>query len=39
MARATLIAMINQEFPLPYDVWLADESPRCEILDWCIRTV
>jgi cellulose synthase (UDP-forming) len=35
VARATLIAMINQEFPLPYDVWLADESPTREILQWC----
>ena len=35
VARATLIAMVNQEFPLPYDVWLADESPTSEILQWC----
>jgi cellulose synthase (UDP-forming) len=35
VARATLIAMLSQEFPLPYDVWLADESPTSEILRWC----
>ena len=28
VARATLIAMLSQEFPLPYDVWLATRAPR-----------
>lgn len=35
VARATLVAMLNQDFPVPYDVWLADESPTGEILQWC----
>jgi cellulose synthase (UDP-forming) len=35
VARATLTAMLDQDFPLPYDVWLADESPTSEILQWC----
>lgn len=35
VARATLIAMLSQDFPLPYDVCLADESPTSEILQWC----
>lgn len=35
VAQATLCAMLRQEFPLPYDVWLADESPTEEILRWC----
>lgn len=35
VAEATLTAMLSQDFPLPYDVWLADESPTSEILKWC----
>jgi cellulose synthase/poly-beta-1,6-N-acetylglucosamine synthase-like glycosyltransferase len=35
VAKATLTAMLQQDFPLPYDVWLADERPRQEILSWC----
>jgi cellulose synthase/poly-beta-1,6-N-acetylglucosamine synthase-like glycosyltransferase len=35
VAQATLTAMLNQDFPLPYDVWLADEKPTPEILEWC----
>ena len=35
MARSTLSAMLSQEIPLPYDVWLCDESPSMEIIDWC----
>jgi cellulose synthase (UDP-forming) len=35
VARSTLDAMLDQDFPLPYDVWLADESPTSEILQWC----
>lgn len=35
VAQATLRAMLKQEFALPYDVWLADERPTEEILDWC----
>jgi cellulose synthase/poly-beta-1,6-N-acetylglucosamine synthase-like glycosyltransferase len=35
VARATLTAMLGQEFPLPYDVWICDEAPTAEIIDWC----
>ena len=35
VAKATLTAMLNQDFPLPYDVWLADEKSTAEILRWC----
>lgn len=35
VARATLSAMLRQDFPHPYDVWLCDEDPGREILDWC----
>lgn len=31
----TLDAMRSQVFPHPYDVWLADEDPSQETLDWC----
>jgi cellulose synthase/poly-beta-1,6-N-acetylglucosamine synthase-like glycosyltransferase len=35
VAEATLTAMLKQDFPLPYDVWLADEKPAPEVLEWC----
>ncbi|WP_129311130.1 glycosyltransferase [Streptomyces sp. L2] len=35
VARATLTAMLHQDFPHPYDVWLCDEDPHREILHWC----
>ncbi|MFF8809116.1 glycosyltransferase family 2 protein [Streptomyces omiyaensis] len=35
IARATLRAMLGQRFPYAYDVWLCDEDPTDEILDWC----
>ena len=35
VARSTLSAMLSQEIPLPYDVWLCDESPSMEIIGWC----
>jgi cellulose synthase/poly-beta-1,6-N-acetylglucosamine synthase-like glycosyltransferase len=35
VARSTLSAMLSQEFPLPYDVWLCDERPSMEIIGWC----
>ncbi|HWG26232.1 MAG TPA: hypothetical protein VG296_19115, partial [Actinospica sp.] len=35
MARRTLEAMLAQEFPYPYDVWLCDEDPTPEISRWC----
>jgi cellulose synthase/poly-beta-1,6-N-acetylglucosamine synthase-like glycosyltransferase len=33
--RATLVAMLCQRFPHPFDVWLCDESPTEEIRNWC----
>ncbi|WP_225833527.1 glycosyltransferase [Streptomyces sp. NK08204] len=35
VARTTLSAMLRQDFPHPYDVWLCDEDPDQQILDWC----
>jgi cellulose synthase (UDP-forming) len=35
IVRETLEAMLTQDFPYSYDVWLADESPRPETLEWC----
>ena len=35
VACATLSAMLGQDFPLPYDVWLCDERPTAEIVEWC----
>ncbi|HEX4282788.1 MAG TPA: glycosyltransferase family 2 protein [Solirubrobacteraceae bacterium] len=35
LVRATLEAMLEQEFPYPYDVWLADEKLTGEVIDWC----
>ncbi|MEU9735109.1 glycosyltransferase family 2 protein [Streptomyces sp. NPDC048002] len=35
IARTTLEAMLDQDFPHAYDVWLCDEDPTQEILDWC----
>ncbi|SBT89085.1 Glycosyltransferase, catalytic subunit of cellulose synthase and poly-beta-1,6-N-acetylglucosamine synthase [Streptomyces sp. DI166] len=37
IARTTLEAMLRQRFPHAYDVWLCDEKPTEEILDWCRR--
>jgi cellulose synthase (UDP-forming) len=37
VVRETLEAMLTQDFPLPYDVWLADESPSAETLQWCLE--
>ncbi|MGW6273378.1 MULTISPECIES: glycosyltransferase family 2 protein [unclassified Streptomyces] len=34
-ARRTLEAMLAQDFPHPYDVWLCDEDPTDEIITWC----
>lgn len=31
----TLEAMLAQDFPHPYDVWLADEDPSEETAAWC----
>ncbi|MFF0727432.1 glycosyltransferase family 2 protein [Streptomyces sp. NPDC004134] len=35
MARTTLLAMLAQDFPYAYDVWLCDEDPSEEVLQWC----
>ena len=35
LVRATLEAMLVQDFPYPYDVWLADERLTDEVIDWC----
>jgi cellulose synthase (UDP-forming) len=35
MVRETLEAMLVQEMPHPYDVWLADEDPGAATLAWC----
>lgn len=35
LVRTTLEAMLVQEFPLPYDVWLADERPTDDVILWC----
>ncbi|MCZ7432936.1 glycosyltransferase family 2 protein [Streptomyces sp. WMMC1477] len=37
IARATLRAMLDQEYPHPYDVWLCDEDPTPRIRRWCRR--
>ena len=37
LVRATLEAMLGQEFPHPYDVWLCDEDPSAEVIDWCTQ--
>jgi cellulose synthase/poly-beta-1,6-N-acetylglucosamine synthase-like glycosyltransferase len=33
----TIEAMLHQDFPYPYDVWLADERPSEETLRWCLE--
>jgi hypothetical protein len=35
VVRRTLEAMLAQQFPYPYDVWLADERPDPETRAWC----
>src|SRR5215471_10299498 len=37
VARRTLRAMLAQDFPFGYDVWLCDERPTGTIADWCAR--
>lgn len=34
-ARTTLEAMLDQDYPYAYDVWLCDEDPSEETLRWC----
>jgi cellulose synthase (UDP-forming) len=36
MARTTLSAMLDQDYPHPYDVWLCDEDPSDEVQEWCL---
>jgi cellulose synthase/poly-beta-1,6-N-acetylglucosamine synthase-like glycosyltransferase len=33
--QRTLEAMLDQDYPHPFDVWLADEQPSEETLQWC----
>ncbi len=35
VVRRTIEAMLDQDIPLPYDVWLADERPAEETERWC----
>ena len=35
VARTTLSAMLAQDYPHPYDVWLCDEQPAEETARWC----
>ena len=35
VVRATLAAMLAQDYPNSYDVWLADEDPSAETAAWC----
>ena len=35
VVRATLEAMLDQDYPYEYDVWLADEDPTIETCRWC----
>jgi cellulose synthase/poly-beta-1,6-N-acetylglucosamine synthase-like glycosyltransferase len=35
LVRDTLEGMLAQEFPYHYDVWLCDEKPSAESLEWC----
>ena len=35
MVQATLEAMLAQDYPGDFDVWLADEDPADETIDWC----
>ncbi|MHA7210451.1 glycosyltransferase family 2 protein [Arthrobacter sp. MDT1-65] len=37
LARKTLLAMLAQKFPHPYDVWLCDENPGPEVKQWCAQ--
>lgn len=36
-ARRTLERMLRQDYPYPYDVWIADEKPSDETLVWCAQ--
>lgn len=36
VVRSTLQATLAQDFERPYDVWLADERPAPDTLQWCL---
>lgn len=36
VVRKTLLAMLSQKFPQPFDVWLADEAPTPAVQEWCV---
>lgn len=36
IVRRTLEAMLAQEYPQTFDVWLADERPDAETIEWCL---
>lgn len=35
IVQHTLLSMKSQSYPYPYDVWLCDEDPNTETIDWC----
>jgi cellulose synthase/poly-beta-1,6-N-acetylglucosamine synthase-like glycosyltransferase len=35
VVERTLLAMLDQDYPYPYDTWLADERPTGEVRQWC----
>lgn len=37
LVRTTLKAMLDQQFPHPYDIWLCDEAPSDQVRAWCER--
>lgn len=37
LAKTTILAMLAQNFPHPYVVWLCDENPAPDVLEWCGR--
>ena len=37
VAKRTVEAMLDQRYPLPYDVWLCSEQPTTEMTNWCVE--
>jgi cellulose synthase/poly-beta-1,6-N-acetylglucosamine synthase-like glycosyltransferase len=35
VVQETLEGMLRQDYPYPYDTWLADEAPSAATLNWC----
>lgn len=35
VAKSTITAMLTQQYPHRYDVWLCDEQPTAAVIDWC----